>query len=377
MFNVKECVLMGRFCPAPWITISTDVNGSIRPCCRYEQPERQTKYKMPWMKDGNLLELYKGSKMRALRQAFLDGEEPQECNWCWSEESVGIKSFRQRYIQREYNYLTTDPIPQILDLKLSNVCNLKCRMCGPQASSSIAKEQNKQEEYWLSSKIIGTENEQLFFEKWLPNIKEIELTGGEPFFSKENMQLISKIVDSGFAKNIKLFITTNAMFYIPTLLEKIKSFKHVNISLSVDDIESKLEYARSGAKWSTIDRNIKQLLQSYPEFSILIYRTINSFNIFYLDELDRYALDNNINVLNGILHSPEYLNIKHLPYWAKDEVASKFKNNNKYSDIIDFMYSSDKNLIEQFRSETIRLDAIRKDSFINTFDQWAEILLWK
>lgn len=377
MFNVKECVLMGRFCPAPWITISTDVNGSIRPCCRYEQPERQTKYKMPWMKDGNLLELYNGSKMRALRQAFLDGEEPQECNWCWSEESVGIKSFRQRYIQREYNYLTTDPIPQILDLKLSNVCNLKCRMCGPQASSSIAKEQNKQEEYWLSSKIIGTENEQLFFEKWLPNIKEIELTGGEPFFSKENMQLISKIVDSGFAKNIKLFITTNAMFYIPTLLEKIKSFKHVNISLSVDDIESKLEYARSGAKWSTIDRNIKQLLQSYPEFSILIYRTINSFNIFYLDELDRYALDNNINVLNGILHSPEYLNIKHLPYWAKDEVASKFKGSNKYSDIIDFMYSSDKNLIEKFRSETIKLDAIRKDSFVNTFDQWAEILLWK
>jgi sulfatase maturation enzyme AslB (radical SAM superfamily) len=368
---------MSRFCPAPWITISTDVNGSIRPCCRYEQPQRQTEYKMPWMKDGDLLELYNGSEMQAVRQAFLDGKEPQECNWCWSEESVGIKSFRQKYLEKNYSYSTTYAIPQILDLKLSNVCNLKCRMCGPQASSSIAKEENKQKEYWLSSKIIGTENEQLFFEQWLPNMKELELTGGEPFFSKENKLLISKIVDSGFAQNIKISITTNAMFYIPTLLEKINSFKKVTISLSVDDIESRLEYARSGAKWDIIDRNIKLLLQNYPQFEILIYRTVNCFNIFYLDELDRYALDSNINVVNGVLHSPDYLSIKNLPYWAKEEVSLKFKDNTKYSSIIDFMYSNNQNLIKEFRSKTNKLDSMRKDCFASTFDDWAEILLWK
>ena len=190
---------MSRFCPAPWINISTDVNGSIRPCCRYEQPGGQSKYKMPWMKNGKLDEIYNGPEMQALRDAFKNGIEPNECSWCWKEEAVGIKSFREKYLERNYLYSEDDLIPQIYDLKLSNVCNLKCRMCGPQASSSIAKEENISNEYWLENKIIGTENENVFFNDWLPAMQELELTGGEPFFSPENKQLIERIVDSGHA----------------------------------------------------------------------------------------------------------------------------------------------------------------------------------
>ena len=367
---------MSRFCPAPWINISTDVNGSIRPCCRYEQPIRQIEYKMPWMKDGTLDQVYNSPEMNKLRNAFRNGVEPKECSWCWKEEKSGIKSFREKYIERNYIYDENNPVPQIYDLKLSNVCNLKCRMCGPQASSSIAKEEGVSNEYWLENKIIGTENEDIFFNEWLPSMQELELTGGEPFFSPENKQLIERIVDSGHADHINILITTNAMFYLPKLMEKLSSFKRVAISLSIDDIGARLEYARAGAKWDLIQKNITSILEKYPTFNTSIYRTINNYNIFYLNELDDWALENNVKVSNGILHEPKHLSIQNLPKWAKEEVTERFIRSNKYKNILDFMNIDNTNEIQSFRNTTLEKDNVRKQSFKESFPEWGEILLW-
>ena len=69
---------MSNFCYAPFISISTDVNGSIRPCCRYAQPDKQREYKMPNMKDGRIDKLFNGKEFQMLRQAFRDGKQPVE-----------------------------------------------------------------------------------------------------------------------------------------------------------------------------------------------------------------------------------------------------------------------------------------------------------
>lgn len=378
MFNAKGCVPLNKFCVAPWVSISTDVNGSIRPCCRYEQPEKQQQYKMPWLKDGDIHDLYNGEEMKKLRQAFLDGKMPYECHWCWSEEKAGIESFRERYNAREYNYDLDNPSPQILDLKLSNICNLKCRMCSPQASSLIAKEQGKSNEYWIQNKIIGTEQEKTFFNQWVPNMKELELTGGEPFFSPENKELLTKIVDSGYAKNIKLLITTNGMFYIPELMEKISNFKYVTFSLSIDDLGPRLEYARGNANWNLISKNLKQMKKNYPDFSINIYRTINNYNIYHLDELDRYCLKEDINIVNGVLHDPKHLCIQHLPKIIKQEITEKYEslNSNPYEGILSFMNTPGRDALFSFHTETKRLDNIRNESFVKAFPEWSELLLY-
>ena len=366
---------MSRFCNAPWIGISTDVNGSIRPCCRYEQPNRQTKYKMPWMKDGTLDQLYNGPEMKALRQAFLNGEEPEECNWCWKEEDVGIKSFRQIYYEKwNLEYDLENPLPQLLDLKLSNVCNLKCRMCGPQASSSIAKELNITNPYYLENKIIATNNESIFFEEILPNLKYLELTGGEPFYSPENKKLIKAVSETEYAKNIFLKITTNGMFKDISILDSMKNFKSVDLVFSVDDVGERLEYARSNSNWETIQNNIFSIYNSYPQFNVIVYRTINNFNIYYLDELDSWCNQNKIQIENGLLHEAKYLSIQYLPEFAKREVSEKFKD--KYKHILDFMNTDTEHKLVEFHNQTYFLDKLRKEDFENTFKEWAEILIW-
>ena len=339
---------------------------------------------MPWMTDGTLTNVYNHPKMKKLRKAFIDGEQPEECSWCWSEEEAGVKSFRQTYLERNLTYNIEDPIPQILDIKLNNVCNLKCRMCGHQASSLILKEdistgQTKarpEHDYWLENKIIGTDNEDEFFNRWLPNIKELELTGGEPFASAENKALLARIVESGHAKNIKLLITTNATFYIPRLLDDLNQFAQVTISFSVDDIGKRLEYARSGANWELIKQTLLKFKTNYPKFKGSIYRTINNFNIYYLDDLDTFAMENNYPVVNGLLHEPPYLCIQNLPEWVKNEVNIKFRNSNTYSDILSFMNSAGHNMLVDFYNKTKFVDSIRQESFSKTFDEWAEILCY-
>ena len=374
---------MTKFCPAPWISISTDVNGSIRPCCRYEQPHRQVKYKMPYMNEGNITDLYNGDQMKALREAFLNGEMPYECHWCWKEERAGIKSFRERYIERDYQYDLENPVPQILDLKLSNVCNLKCRMCGAWASSLIAKEQGVQDEYFTANKILGTEQEETFFNDWLPNMKELELTGGEPFFSTENKQLLHRIIDSGHAEHIDLLLTTNAMFYIPSLMEKIKQFKLVTISLSVDDVGPRLEYARKNSKWSTIEQNMIKMVNDYRDydtnrFYVNIYRTINIYNILYLNDLDQWAMEHDINVCNGMLHSPNELSISNLPDHVKEIVLEKYSslNDDRYSDVLEYMKEDSyyQGSVKHFYEYNQNLDKIRNESFEEVFPELHNVL---
>ena len=166
------------------------------------------------------------------------------------------------------------------------------------------------------------------------------------------------------------------MFYIPKLMEKLAKFKKVTISLSVDDLGPRLEYARGNAKWDVIGKNIRSIIEEYPAFNTAIYRTINNYNIFYLDELDNWAFDNNVRIANGLLHEPKALSIQNLPGWAKQEVNDKFKGSNRYKSILDFMNIDNTNEIKSFRNQTLKKDLLRSQFFDDTFPEWAEILLW-
>ena len=118
------------------------------------------------MSDGKIDELYNGKEFQELRQAFRDGKQPVECYTCWNMESAGNVSLRQMVFKRvkdNFNIKLQNYEPYLIDLKLNNVCNLKCRMCGPSASSMIMKEMEsegvvfKDKDYWLSNKILDTE----------------------------------------------------------------------------------------------------------------------------------------------------------------------------------------------------------------------------
>lgn len=82
-----------------------------------------------------------------LRQQFLAQERPATCQRCWNEEDAGRTSKRMHTLNRLQHMIQDEswdsqakPL-QFLDLKLGNICNLKCRICGSWSSSTFAAEE--------------------------------------------------------------------------------------------------------------------------------------------------------------------------------------------------------------------------------------------
>src|SRR4051812_2511989 len=138
--------LPASICPVPWINLSLDVDGTSRPCCKFDHASDRSPYQLANLKDGTLQEVWNSEGMVKLRRDFRDGIKPDECATCWREEDAGTKSYRQTFqdgrTAAAINFDDlTPPAPVTLDVKLTNVCNLKCRICGPVASSLWLKEE--------------------------------------------------------------------------------------------------------------------------------------------------------------------------------------------------------------------------------------------
>lgn len=374
---------------APWAAISTDVNGSIRPCCRFSQPQKQVDHIMPFMKDGTLEELWNSEPLKKLRQTFIDGKTPHECRQCINEEKSGLWSYRQEmnsflekypHQKERYDFTKTEsPPPFYIDLKLTNVCNLKCRMCSPMASSLIQKENEKElgekgDDYWHANKIVETYNEDSF-KKWLPNIDYIVFTGGEPFVGKENKDLIKLIIDEGHASKIDLHFNTNGMVMPSAMIDMLLKFKNVNIAFSVDDIGKRLNYHRHGADWELIKKNIQKVPLD-KNLRIAIYCTVNNYNIWYLEEAIEEFKKLTPNVSYDFVYEPAFLSPRCLNSLIKKELVEKYSDKKEYDKIIKYINSTPLDKTTEFHDQIRRLDKIRNENFVEVFPEWAEVVMY-
>ena len=391
-------IYSNSFCVMPWTNLSTDVNGSLRPCCKFAQPNLNNEFQLPNMKDGRIDVLWNSQGFQDLRQAFLDGKKPKECHQCWDEESAGIRSMRQDFSSNiDISNIEFLPVnksgPKALDLKLSNVCNLKCRICGPMASSSLFKEhkqrygikivENKHDpeyrsEYWLENKFFDTSNEEVFV-NWLKDLQHLEITGGEPMTSPENLKLLKTLDDLDLSKNITFLMNTNATIVNDKVLQYIKKFKYAQVFLSIDDINNRYEYQRFPGNFKTIEDNLKQYKKLQDEnsnVSITIFPTISNFNIFYLEEIYKWLNEHRVTYFFNILHHSSYNCIKNLPQRVKDILIEKYKNSKveRIHELLSFLNQPGQDELDLFFNEVNEVDKIRDQKFEIEFNEWYRVL---
>ena len=374
--------MKNNFCVIPWISITSDNAGLVRPCCKFAEKDKQGEYQTGSLKENTYEEIWNGNDFKKIRQAFLDNKRISECSSCWKEEAAGHMSYRMMYNQfyfKDKEYGLEADSPKIVDLKLSNVCNFKCRMCDNSYSSLILKEDKAfkgydvpDESYYLSSKILETKNESYFFNKILPNLVQIEFTGGEPFVSPEAKKIIKILSESEYAKNIMVNIITNGSIVNPVILSQLRKFKRVNIGLSIDDTGRRAEYQRNGTIWDVVSNNCKMFNSDY--FSVNIHATINNYSIWHFDETLNWAKKNGIRVVTNILHGPERLCIQNLSPYAKSKVFQKHRDNKDMRNILKYMEEDGSDLTQEFIDETIKVDSIRNENFKSVFPEWGEII---
>jgi MoaA/NifB/PqqE/SkfB family radical SAM enzyme len=296
------------------------------------------------------------TSMQNLRQQFIDGRQPQTCRKCWREERSGRTSKRMHTLDRlkhmladETEWTTAAKPLMFLDLKLGNICNLKCRICGSWSSSTFATEElanlgpseDRKANYHYQMLRQGAwprENSKFWQEiaTVSDHIQYIEFTGGEPFMIQEHFDLLQGLADRGLAGNIEIHYNTNGTQWPEHAHTIWRHFRHVEIAFSIDDIGARFEYQRTGAQWLEVQANIarfKQLRAELPNISLQVCSTVNVFNVYYLPELAAWNYSQGFDyVYWNMMHEAYYFSVATLPEEAKRDITMKLRTSGSASD---------------------------------------------
>jgi len=259
-----------RFCVLPWISLEASPIGTVRPCCLADDEIVDDAGHKFELTTADFKQIQNSTHMRLLREQFLAGESPSTCRKCWNEEDSGRTSKRMHTLDRlkhsiqDTNWTTDAKSLMFLDLKLGNICNLKCRICGSWSSSQYATEElnfvpaeDRKQTYAYQMLRAGAwprENPRFWsqIDNVLNDIRYIEFTGGEPFMIREHFAMLQGIVDRGIAHQVEIHYNTNGTIFPEQAEEIWKHFKTVEIAFSIDDLGERFEYQRTNARWEEV-----------------------------------------------------------------------------------------------------------------------------
>ncbi len=365
------------FCPYPWIHVMTQPVGTVSFCCvagnQLKQDAGFTEFDgmqvgEPFMlnKGAKMSDVWNGTHMRHIRRQMDTGQKVVGCEPCYDLEKYGIPSYRENYIKdwmgfhreaehiqqiidksRENDYYV-DEDPMYLDFRLGTLCNLRCRMCQSQNSSSIHKElvnEYTEEErqfvvdqtHWghfpdASYEWFDTPEFLENVENWLPNVNRLYFTGGEPTIIQRTYWILQKCVDMGIAKDIDLVFNSNMTNIQPRFLDMLSKFREVLMCLSVDGYAEMNTYIRGGSTWSVIDQHIRDYAQSEVVGNILFSPVIQIYNILDITKLFDYAEEitqfsgRRIDISCLLNNYPKCLDMRNLPKDIRDEAIKRLEN---------------------------------------------------
>lgn len=363
---------MNSMCYHPWVGLDISPQGYFRPCCKFDTAVAY-----------DLNEYQRSELMESVRQQFLSGQKPVQCNRCWRDEESGIKSKRQ--LDTEYYLDGTAPDLghlYFLGMSFGNTCNLACRICDSAHSSRWGVEETKLLEFFPNTKI---HKHQKFYQdsKFIAQIlelsgrvKSIQFPGGESFITgtAEHLGFLDSLLHP---EDISLrYITNTTVFPIQDFWQRWKKFKHVDIQLSIDGVGKHFEYQRWPAVWDECLANIKQYQQlAVGNIKLSISHSVSIFNVFYLPDFVKWCLTNRLPVpYLGLVTSPKHYNITVLPKDIKDVIVPRLRGT-IMSSVAQAMIAEDAS--DEF-DKTLQyvkiLDKQRNQSFAETFPELNQLI---
>ena len=331
----------------PFTGLATREDGAIQVCCR--------SHPIGFIQDAPLEYHWNSETITRIRRQVLRGERPKECEPCFSLEDQGVESLRQRHIagvipearinlypdalgKMAHDFTMPFEIPT-MELKLNNLCNLKCRMCHPGDSTSwndwseikdFYKDEGKViyqlvedhdlEKKPLLDKFEDNPNWWASLEKNLPYFRRVEFAGGEPLMDPQHYRILDMLAPYGhqieikYATNLTMLGKSNRNIW-----EYWPKFKSVAVNVSIDGLGLSYEYIRGNASWAELVNNIKQI-QTISNISRIVGAVaVQVSNIMILDKMIEYFLDDiGIVFYTNMVKYPNVLSIQVLPEPLKE-----------------------------------------------------------
>lgn len=412
------------FCLHPFTGLATREDGAIKVCCR--------SHPVGFIQDHSLEDIWNNDTLKRIRRQILQGDRPPECEPCFSLEDQGVESLRQRHVNgvipearinlypnalesMRDDYTMPFEIPT-LEIKLNNLCNLKCRMCNPMDSTSWndwteVEQFYKKEGNFLVQKINDlnlkrkpfldsfedTDNWWESFEKLLPFFRRVEFAGGEPLMDPMHYRILDML--KPFGKNIEIKYATNGTTLGikggRTIHDYWPHFKSIAVNVSIDGIHDVYEYVRGNGDFSLIEKNIKEM-KSFPNISRIVGAfTAQAGNILQAAE----CIDYFINTLDIVFYShrvsyPNCLSAQVLPKPLKELAINRLEavyervdsfdkvkqfpilgkiTKQQIRDNVNYILAKDQsNLWQDFIEFNQNLDKTRNQNLFNLFPEFLE-----
>lgn len=369
------------FCPLVFQHLSTNPNGWPSYCCFVDHSlsdsysidkDKKTQKTLKHYELGTDLieDLYNSDSYRQARLDFLKGKKPKSCTRCFDEEATGITSKRllerqnfsnfdrkkAKSITDKFGYIKKHNIQfDYIELRLGNICNVKCRTCGPWSSSKWITENNELHKKGLTENFNSKEfnynwaESDIFWDNLLnhcDNVKTILINGGEPTLNKEHYKLLQRLIDLKINERVFLKYHINMTNIPDNLIALWKWFPYLKISCSIDDIGIRNDYIRYPTKWKDVNKNLKILLEN--DIDISITQTVGFMNYINIPEFHEYFTNMGVNDINiNVIHHPSHLSPHVLPDRIRKNAHIKFdeyfQNNNKQVNMLINTYSGDQN----------------------------------
>ncbi len=397
-----------NLCMLPWVHLHTWPNGNVYPCCITPM-----QYIAGNLNDESLEDIYNSDLMKDIRVKMLNDERHEACARCYHQEDSGGHSMRHRanksWKKHENLIETTEDDGTVEEMKLpywdfrfSNICNFKCRSCGPQLSTGW---------YPDTKKIAVLETGRSFlpddvpkgntFDLWeqiephFEHVEEIYFAGGEPLIMEEHYRILKKLDEMG-KHDVLIRYNTNfsEMRYKDLhVLEFWPKFKNIEVGASIDGMKEQGEFIRSGFNWEQFKENRNRMKETCPHVNFYVSCTTsiqNSYHIvpFHMSLVEHGYIDDYESFFVNIVTEPPWLDMRILPEQHKKILSTCYQ---QHIDFLDKKHAwstkqgfvslrnhllqsvENEDLLKTFAYRMKMIDDIRNENFQETFPELEDL----
>jgi hypothetical protein len=345
------------FCNTPWYELHIYWDGSLGICCQESHKlysDSESQYNISNM---SIQQWFNSEPVRKFRLKILGSTPLSECRRCYVEENHKGNSRRIRsnqksvifnktafdesirqspgyknFLHSNQNLGETTTYPIDLHIDLGNYCNLACKMCNPQASSTIASQEVRwgivsSRQYlgadWTRNITVWNNFKQQLLK--LPGLNNIHLMGGETLLTNRFEDLVDFMIEHQRFDLCFSFVTNGTVFD-SNLLDKLKKFRRVGIEVSIETIDEHNAYQRQGTDTDLVLKNIDQYLEwcNNSSVTVALRPAPSLLSIGYYTRLLEYALDRRLIVKSNLCSSPRFLSAEILPDSIKKQYQIQY-----------------------------------------------------
>ena len=336
----------------------------------------------------DISEVWNSKEHQELKQLIQDDKPIPQCHRCYHQEQHGLISRRLKSKEMYEQYRHNDNIelssPESIDYSVGNLCNLKCVICGPNHSTAWISDH---QQMYPQADIIKFKHEKFNQIKLdnpavLSEIKNIHFHGGgDPLLSTTHVDILEQIKSVKGLADMRIFYNINGTVKVPDqVLEIWSECQLVELYFSIDDINERFEYQRTGATWNEVTSNLRWYIDNMPVNHLFnISCTWGYLNLYYLNELVDWYQDNfshnRLGDRTNLLFQKAYgrCEINHLSTELKNKLNTKFEDYPQLLELVASLKNSDDGH-SQFLNYINQLDKIRDTRFSDICTEFAALI---